>query len=191
MKTKYILHGGFTRKEDELNYSFFREFAVDIPQDGNILMCFFASGEEDKTDVFFELKNKFTKYSENKNFDFTLANKEEFIEQVKKADGIYFHGGKTRTLLASLKVYKNLELHFNHKTIAGSSAGAYVLALYGTAHDEVSIRKGLGVIDIRLVCHYQSAELPPTEASLLEIRNIAPEFELVFLKDCEWKVFLK
>jgi peptidase E len=189
MKTKYILHGGYTRKNNELNKSFFQEFAIGIPNEGTILMCFFASGQEDKSDVFEELQQKFIKNSSGKNIHFALATEVDFLHQVKSSHGLYFHGGHTNTLLSKLKKYSNLESYFDNKTVAGSSAGAYMLARYGTAHNEEYVREGLGFVDVRVVCHYASDELPPTETSLHEILQIKPQFELVLLRDCEWKVF--
>lgn len=94
MNTKYILHGGYTRLENELNNSFFREFTKDLPIHCKVLMCFFASGEEDKCNTFNELCTKFTKFSEGKQIEFLFAKLESFIEDVKNADAIYFHGGE-------------------------------------------------------------------------------------------------
>jgi len=74
------------------------------------------------------------------------------------------------------------------KTVAGSSAGAYALARFGASHDEAEVREGLGLVPIRIVCHYESTELPPNAESVSLLKNTAPELELVFLKDFEWKV---
>jgi len=189
MSTKFILHGGFTRVDNQLNQTFFRELVKEIPESGNILMCFFASGEEDKTDVFVELSEKIIQQAVGKDVSFTVATQDGFLKQLEMSDVIYFHGGHTRVLLATLKQYDNVQHFFNHKTVAGSSAGAYTLVKYGTAHDEEHVREGLGALPVRVVCHFQSEKLPPTETSLAELKNTAPELELVFLKDYEWKVF--
>jgi peptidase E len=154
-------------------------------------MCFFASGEEDKVNTYNELCSKFTKFSNDKQIEFIFAKLESFIEDIKQAEAIYFHGGNTPTLLKALKSYSNLELLFSQKTVAGSSAGAYMLAKYGTAHTEESVREGLGIVDKKVVCHFQSPDMPPTESSFAELKKIAPELETIYLKDCEWQVILK
>lgn len=189
MHTKFILHGGFTRINNELNVKFFSELVKDMPERGNILMCFFASGKEEKTDVFIELCEKLKQQTDTKEVYFTFATREEFVTQVQSADVIYFHGGSTRTLLSELGTYNDLTSLFQGKTVAGSSAGAYAIVTYGTAHDEECIRSGLGILPLRVVCHYQSEKLPPTKTSLLELENSAPELELVYLQDCESRVF--
>lgn len=102
-----------------------------------------------------------------------------------------FTGGNTPALLKVLKDYSNLESLFSQKTVAGSSAGAYMLAKYGTAHTEESIREGLGIVNKKVVCHFQSPDKPPTESSLTELKKIAPKLETVYLKDCEWQCILK
>lgn len=72
MKTKYILHGGFTCKDNDLNASFFHEFTSDIPTDAKILMVFFASGDEDKTSTYNELIEKISKSKPYSQFSFIL-----------------------------------------------------------------------------------------------------------------------
>ncbi len=187
MQTKYILHGGYTRQENELNYSFFRELTKDVPEGGMVLMCFFASGDEDKTDTYEELCQKIVRYS-SKQLRFNFAVGETFIEDIRSSDAVYFHGGSTRTLLKALEQFPDLKTLLQGKTVAGSSAGAYMLAAYGAAHNEDCAREGLGFVNKKVVCHYQSADMPPTDKSFEELAAIAPELETVFLRDCEWKV---
>lgn len=172
MSTKYILHGGYTRKENESNDSFFREFTKDLPMYCKVSMCFFASGEEDKMNTYNELRSKFTKFSNDKQIEFIFAKLESFVQDVKQADAIYFHGGNTPTLLKALKNSSDLESLFNLMTVAGSSAGAYMLAKYGTAHTEESVREGLGIVSKKVVCHYLSPDMPPTESSFAELKKL-------------------
>ncbi len=191
MKTKYILHGGFTRKDNDLNASFFHEFTSDIPTDAKILMVFFASGDEDKTSTYNELIEKISKSKQNSQFSFIFATKENFEVDCGNADAIYFHGGNTPTLLATLENFVDIERFFIGKTIAGSSAGAYTLSAYGTAHTSEHIRQGLGIINVRVICHFESTELPPSPTSLAEIYSTHLDLPLVTLRDCESKVFFK
>ena len=156
-----------------------------------VLMCFFALGAEDKTNTFNELRSKFIKFSDGKQIEFIFATLESFVQDVKQSDAIYFHGGNTPTLLKDLKDFSDLESLFSQKTVAGSSSGAYMLAKYGTAHTGESVRQGLGMVNKKLVCHFQSPDLPPTASSFAELKQIAPELETVYLKDCEWQVILK
>lgn len=187
--TKFILHGGFARRDNELNHSFYEEFAKDMPDKGTILLVYFASRYDDTSEVFREQSDRLTSLGGGKKFIFKHATKENFLEQIESADAVYFHGGSTNKLLAILRTYPDLHSLIQGKTVGGSSAGAYALAKYGASHSEDVMREGLGLIPLRVICHYESPELPPAEEAVAVLRNTAQELELVLLKDCEWKVF--
>ncbi|MFN3692880.1 MAG: Type 1 glutamine amidotransferase-like domain-containing protein [Candidatus Paceibacteria bacterium] len=116
---------------------------------------------------------------------------EDFETDCSNADAIYFHGGNTPTLLAALKDYGDIERLFTGKTVAGSSAGAYMLSAYGAAHTSEHFRQGLGILNVRVICHFESTELPPSPTSLAEIYSTHLDLPLVVLRDCESKVFFK
>lgn len=186
--SKYILHGGFTSEDNEQNTKFFTECFSDTPQNGNVLIVMFASENDGDEGYYNNLCDRLRKYS-NKQITFEKANRDEFISQVKKASTIFFQGGDTNRLISALKKYENLRELFLDKTIIGSSAGAYALGRFGTSHDEVHIDEGLGILPLRVVCHYQSDKLPPSDTSLEEINNTHQELELVLLKDYQYEVF--
>lgn len=192
LMTKYILHGGYTRVNNELNQSFYKEFVRDVPDKGTILICYFASKDPDITKKFEQDTNTFSKWAEGKNFNFLLADEKNLIEQLKKADALYIPGGSTPKLLGVLKNYPELKENLEGKTVAGSSAGAYAIGRYSAFHDDESggqIREGLGLLPLRVVCHYESAELPPNPKALSVLKEMAQDLELVVLKDFEWRVF--
>lgn len=186
--TKYILHGGFARKENELNRTFFEEFARDIPDGGTILQVYFASRTDDTSEAFRVHAAKITEQSHGKSFNFVLATKEDFLDQIKQSNAIYLHGGSTNKLMNVLRTYPNLKPLMEGKTVAGSSAGAYALAKFGPSHSEDVVREGLGLVPVRVVCHYESPELPPAMGAVSILKDTAQDLELMFLKDCEWKV---
>ncbi|HEX7651566.1 MAG TPA: Type 1 glutamine amidotransferase-like domain-containing protein [Candidatus Paceibacterota bacterium] len=187
--TKFLLHGGFTRRENELNRSFYEEFARDIPDGGTILLVYFASRSDDTADVFAEQSKWIREQSHGKTFHFVHATKEGFLEQLKQADAVYFHGGSTNKLLAVLRTYPDFAPLVQGKSVAGSSAGAYALAMYGTSHSEAAMREGLGLVPLRVICHYGSPDLPPSDAAVEILKHTAEDLELVTLRDCEWKMF--
>jgi len=186
--TKYILHGGYTRKKNAENIKFFTEFFRDIPENGTILAVLFASENDGDENYFKKFCGRLKNYT-SKEVTFLKANRDDFIEQATKSDAIFLQGGNTRRILKVMRDYKNLSEVFAGKTIAGSSAGAYTLATLGTSHDEKNMREGLGILPLRVVCHYESDKLPPSETSLDEIRNSEQQLELVLLKDFESRVF--
>lgn len=171
MSTKCLLHGGYTRYDNELNRTFLSEVVKGVPENGNILIVLFAVDAEKTEEQFANFKEKFTKYSEGKKLNFLQATKEDFLSQVKMADAIYIQGGNTERLKQMLAVYPSFAETIKGKTVAGSSAGAYVLSKYYYTNSQNKVLEGLGILPVRTVCHYQSEIHPAPE-------NIDPVSEL-------------
>ncbi len=174
--TKYILHGGFTRRDNESNRTFYKEFVSGIPNGGTVLLIYFASRSDDITEVSEEQKMLFSAEAAEKNLSFLVATEEDFLKQIKESDGIYIHGGSTNKLLRVLRTYPDLRPLVEGKTIAGSSAGAYALVKFGASHSEEVVREGLGLVPLRVVCHYESLELPPSSHSIAILKETAQDF---------------
>ena len=129
--TKYILHGGYERKDNELNNSFYREIAEDLPASATLLLVYFASEDEDQEATFKEQANRIREIV-GKDLNIELASEGKFLEQVEQADAVHFRGGNTPKLLSVLRRYPELPtLLRTKKVVSGSSAGAYALAKYG------------------------------------------------------------
>ena len=188
--TKFILHGGFTREANDLNDSFFRELLNGVPDNSTILLVYFASRTEEgaleKSEI---LIKKCTDATLAKNLKFTIATEEGFLKEIKEARVVFFSGGSTNKLLKTLRLYPDLTPFLEEKTVAGSSAGAYALAVVGASHSDESVREGLGLVPLRVICHFESEKLPPSQASVKVLMNTMTNLELVTLKDFEWKAF--
>lgn len=190
MKTKYILHGGYTQEDNAENIKFYTECFTDTPKQAQILVVLFAKEDnisEEYYQNFCDILQKFT----NENVQFKKADEETFISQARQADIIFFQGGNTNMLLEKLRKYSDLPDTFEGKTIVGSSAGAYALSTLGASHHEAHTREGLGILPLRVVCHYESDRLAPSKTSLTEIRNTREDLELVLLRDYEYRIFEK
>lgn len=188
--TKYILHGGFTKAVNDSNKAFFEEFIKDVPSNGKTLLVYFASRTEEELQASFESHSKILKERfHDKNLNVLVATKENFLKELEQSDAVLFNGGSTNKLLKVLKTYPDLKAFVENKTVAGSSAGAYVLATLGASHSEEIVRDGLGFIPVRVICHFESSELPPSLASVEVLKNTRQDLELVCLRDYEWKVF--
>ena len=188
--TKFILHGGFTREENESNRLFFVEFMSGLTEGDTILLVLFATRDEKEKPMQCEdFMRHCREVTSEQNFNFILATEEHFLQEIEVSKAVFFNGGSTNKLMTVLRTYENFKSLLTDKTVAGSSAGAYALAQMGTSHDEEIFREGLGFVPIRVVCHYQSPTLPPFGASVEILKNTSPELELLYLKDYEWKVF--
>ncbi len=120
MKTKFILHGGYTREQNELNEGFFKEIAQSVPDKGTVLLVYFAS--DDGADQRYEEdKIRISNFTESKEVTFVRATENDFINQVKNSDVVYLRGGDTQKLKDQLSVYPEL-----HESILGKTVAATV-----------------------------------------------------------------
>ena len=119
------------------------------------------------------------------------ATEENFIEEIKSADVIYIRGGDTQKLKDTLDGYPGFKELIKGKTVAGSSAGAYVLSTYYYTNSKGKVLEGYGCLPLRVVCHYQSTIHPAPEDSdpVANINKFNNNLELVLLKDHEWCIF--
>ena len=192
--TKFILHGGFTREANELNDRFYQEFVKDLKEGGTVLFVYFAREKDEYQKLFKQDSTRVLETVGEKKLNAILAEEENFIEQVKNADALFLRGGDTDKLKNTIKKYKEFPKAIEGKVVAGSSAGAY---LFSTFHGSASfggVHEGLGILPIRLICHYKSQSGifdHVGEKELEEIKKYPDHLELVVLKDFESKVFTK
>jgi peptidase E len=187
--TKFILHGGYTRDKNELNRSFFEEISKDIPDGGTILFVYFAGKDNEIGEKYEEDKENVVTGAHGKSLNVVLAKEEDFIEQVKQSSAIYIRGGDTAKLLSTLKKYPDFTEAIQGKTIAGSSAGAYVLSTFFFSNDRGRVFEGLGILPIRVLCHYQSTKHQTQGSGLESLEQYPQNLELIVLRDYEWRVF--
>ena len=181
MKTKYVLHGGFTPGAKQENDPFFQEILKDAPSSVKILLVYFAKEANRVEDNKNEDIKQFNKNKGDRTLFFEVATEESFIEQVRNADVVYLHGGATLKLLDTLKQFSDLASLFTGKTIAGDSAGANVLCaeFYSLKNGP---GEGFGLLLFKIICHY-------TEENKYKLDDIKPALETFFLKEYEFKVF--
>lgn len=188
--TKFILHGGFTSAGNELNKSFYREMTKDLSEDATILLVYFAKDHELWPKLFEEDKERIIENSDLKHLKIISATEKEFAEQVRSADAIYIRGGDTERLIDTLRKYPTFIEDIQRKVIAGSSAGAYVCSTFYYSGSKGAVFEGLGLLPIRIICHFMSETLPNHGDDAMELmEGYNEELELVVLRDYEWRVF--
>lgn len=186
MTTKFILHGGFTPKNENEDLSdFYKEMLKDAPKDANVLIVPFAKDIERVIPSSERVKRELNENKWQVNLNIEVANEENFIEQIKSGDVIYFQGGKTLRLLEALKRFPNLESLLREKIVAGDSAGANVFGELFFSPSANGVFEGLGILPFKIIPHYKD-----------EYKNIFddiqdPTLEDLFLKEYEYKVFYK
>lgn len=185
MKTKFILHGGFTPgKKDEDNSKYYAEILRDTSEKVRILLVPFAKDDERIPDAEKKVMADFILEAGKKELIFESANKKSFLEQIESADVIYLHGGSTVKLLETLKEYSNLQRLFIGKTVAGESAGANVLATTFYSPNSNKIGKGLGFLPIKIIPHY-------SEQYKGKLENLGKDLAEVFLPEYQFKVYFQ
>jgi peptidase E len=181
--TKFILHGGDTSTPNDLNKKFYAEVIKDLSEGSQILLVYFSKNEDEYNKLFAQDTEKIANSAGEKKFKTILASKENFQNKVNQSDVIYLRGGNTIKLLDALKQYPNFVNGIKDKTVAGSSAGAYVLSKYFFSPSEGGVFEGLGAVPVRINCHYGGSE-----KVVEELDKYPKNLDLVLLKDSETKV---
>jgi hypothetical protein len=153
---KYVLNSGGIKNQPKLKKQFHQELVKGIGNAPKFLLCNFAQGRE-----YWDVK--FAGYSNSIAEDmldgvkpaFELAMPDIFVEQCKRADVIYFHGGDSHLLHYWMEQYE-LPAIFEGKVVATNSASSDMLAKSFWTCDWRACADGLGILPIKFIPHYQS-----------------------------------
>ncbi len=184
MKTKFILHGGFAGRINLENDLFFKEILKGTPERVNVLLVYFAKEQVEYKRMISEDTSQFKRNGKGQGFDFEIANVDNFLEQIKKADVVYLHGGQTLKLLGVLKKYPTLAESLKGKIVAGESSSAYVLSACFYDKTEGGFFKGLGFVPVKTICHYIGENKE-------KLDKCPKKLETLLLKDYQFKVFFR
>ncbi|MFO0704414.1 MAG: Type 1 glutamine amidotransferase-like domain-containing protein [Candidatus Andersenbacteria bacterium] len=183
--TKFILHGGYTSNPVQSNKDFFGEIVRDIPNGGTVLLVYFARPTQEHEKLFAVDVERIKENSGGKKVKFVMASEANFTEELSRAAAIYMRGGTTRRLLHVLKEHPDFSQLISGKTIAGSSAGAYVLAKHFFSQDTGEVETGLGILRRNVVAHYDG-----NQNILKLLKEAGPQWPLLVLRDCELAVIV-
>lgn len=177
--TKFILHGGATTVENDLNKSFFKKVVEDAPRDGTVLLVYFAREEKNWKKLQEQDEKSLREAAGNKSLRFSVATEEKFADQIDQSDVIYMRGGSTEKLIASIEKLQDFSARIQGKVVVGSSAGAYILSKFYYSNTDKTVHEGLAILPIFTICHYDgSTEQLKAEEDYKRLRAIK-------LRDCE------
>ena len=157
---KFVLHGGETKVDSKSNRDFFAEMVLGLKENDKILLVYFARDENVWPKLFAEDKPKFLRLAKV-NMELIMADKDinKFREQLEFADVVYMRGGHNEYLYKALEQINNLgEILDKKVAVAGSSAGANVLSEYYYSTTNGTVKKGLGILPIKVFPHYFDAQ---------------------------------
>ena len=154
--TKFVLYGGFNPESTDFEApDFVKEIMKDTSESARVLIVLFAK-EPDRIPIAAErITKSFETNKWQQNIVVEVADRENFIEQIRNADVVYFAGGNSAKLLEALKQYESLEETLQGKTVAGESAGANVLCKFFYSPRSDTITEGLGIIPIKIIPHFK------------------------------------
>lgn len=178
MKTKYILHGGFTPHLKQENDAFFSKILEGTPQELKILLVYFATDNGEK--YFPEDIEQFRKNGMDKKLQFEMADESRFEQQIITSDVVYLHGGRSRKILDKMRKFANFPELIKGKVVAADSAGANALSTYFYSR-QVGVCEGLGILPIKFIPHF----VEEYRDKLLEVRS---ELETLFLPEYSFKM---
>lgn len=194
--TKYILAGGYVHEAQDGGRAFCEELIKGIKNKPvKILDCLFARPED-----FWQegLKSDYSFLSKFiKNFQLELAQPDKFTEQIKESDIIFLKGGYTSMLHEALS--KNLKWiqGLDGKVLAGTSAGAEVIAKYYLILKNFRIGDGFGLLPIKFIPHWNSKYFDSEtqdidyDKALIKLKGHKEDIEILTLREGEFKVFEK
>jgi peptidase E len=189
--TTYLLHGGKTSKQNKENEYFFSQF-TNLVKKGKvtILLCYF-SRERVKWKALIKRDTDSIKKNTKKEVTILVAEDPiDLFKKLEKSDVLYIAGGDAELIEPLYDELKDLKIKLDGKVFAGSSMGMffaseqYVLSLDG--QDVKTIHKGLGLLPIQALCHWDAETNKQMKIDLLNENSYMPilalnEFESVVL----------
>jgi len=183
--TTYILCGGSDRKFDFFGVNL-AKVVNNLVVNPRILSCYFSRPDDEWEEAFSSWSDFYGKYLPNASIE--LAQRENFLDQIKNSDVIYFYGGRTHTLSENLQNFKNLPEILRDKIIIGSSAGSNFLAQHFLHHE--GIGGGLGILPFNVVVHYNSDDEKErrSQDDVNELLQRHPEVPTLLLREGEFTI---
>ncbi|HXS14643.1 MAG TPA: Type 1 glutamine amidotransferase-like domain-containing protein [Candidatus Saccharimonadales bacterium] len=156
--TKYVLHGGLA-KDKAYKQDFFDEIVSTLSQKSiSVLYLSARINSEKKGEKTKQKQEEFRSFLPKKDITVVMVdeNPEKFLDQTHAADIVYFGGGDTQQILNLLRQIPLdiLSQHLQNKIVVGVSAGANALSKYYFSAHRQQIEEGLGVLPIKVFCHY-------------------------------------
>jgi peptidase E len=191
--TKYILAGGYVNKAEDGGKAFYEELVKGINNKPvKILDCMFARPIEDWEETFKSDQNLFSQFI--KDFELELAVQEKFVEQVKNSDVIFLRGGHTQQLFKLLSQDKAWINELDGKVLAGTSAGAQVIAKYYHVLSSSRTGDGFGLLPVKFIPHWKANdfdEIPKDidwDKALKELKDHKEDLPIYTLAEGEFIV---
>ncbi len=170
--TTFLLHGGATSKDLEGNNLFFGQFAELVNKSKiKVLMCYFSRPKENWQKLFDRDSVKVTNNT-TKQVEFHIPeDAEDLKEKLPSFDVLYVAGGEAELIEPYYQELAFLKTDLEGKVYAGSSMGAFMASegyvLSADAQESGSMHKGLGLLPIQTLCHWDVEDKKEVKLKLL------------------------
>lgn len=189
----YLLHGGYTSRNNPNNDAFFAQITNAVPKKNvKVLLCYWAKDKhkwekKSKSDMDFITKNT------DKTVDFHILDKPtELEEMISDYDAIYVAGGEAENIEPYYKYFDQVKDQLDGKVYAGSSMGAFLVSenylLSFTYQDELNVHQGIGLLPIQTLCHWDIEERKEEKLDLLRSVSDQP---IIALDECQFVTIYK
>ncbi len=188
MKTKFILHSGMMKYDNEHNASFFKECTKDLKDGDIVLWVGFARRDATACEETFLRDTELILAQTDKDLTVLNADESMLLEQLKQVQLVFVTGGDTQKLQTAIEKHPGFVKALEGKVYAGSSAGACICAEHYYSNGKSEVVEGLGILPIRLMVHSDNPEFGGTEENLKQLEEVSPELELLALPETQWVI---
>lgn len=193
MNTTFILHGGVTKVDNPDNDLFFKSFTQYVKKDEvHILICYFAKGKN-IWDERLKLEKSFIEKQTNKKISLTLAyDAKDLLDKLTTHDVLYIAGGEAELIEPYLSSLTQLKDLLKGKIYIGSSMGAFIASSFYVLsfddQDEKSAHKGLELLPINTLCHWNREKNKQEKITLL--KNASADLPILTLEEYKMATFI-
>lgn len=190
--TKFILIGGYPRRAEDGGKALAEEMVKGFNDPIKLLICYFARPRIHWEVNMVEDRLFFAGHLSDRKVEYQMAQVDTFIEQLRWVNVMYIRGGTTAALLEKLAQSGDWIKELDGKTIAGSSAGAMVIAKYNYNLDTLELSEGLGLVPVKVLVHYRSNYNAPNidwDKAKAELKAYKEDLPILALREGEFKVY--
>ena len=189
--TTYILHGGKTSVLNSQNYSFFAEFTKQVNKNKVVVLLCYFSREKHKWADLIKRDTESIKKDTNKVIEILVAeNPKDLLQKLEIADVLYIAGGEAELIEPLYKELESIKQKLQGKVYAGSSMGFFMACeqyvLSADALDDKTVHKGLGLVPLQGLCHWDKE---PNKSQKINLLVKSSKSTILVLDEFEYSIF--
>lgn len=187
--TTFVLHGGATSSESPDNDLFFKQFTELVDKDEvKVLMCLWSRPKEKWNDLVERESQKILERTSKKVAFDVLETVAQIEEKVSACDVFYVLGGEAELIEPYYDKVKILKELLEGKVYVGSSMGAFMAStsyvLSFDSQDDLTVHKGLGLLPVQSLCHWDVEEKKDQKLKLLNRHDAS--LPIITLDECKF-----